>query len=435
MVRGYSLAEDLILLINNPQYGDLKINCEDGVLHGNRAILAARSDFFDRLLYNGMKESFEEQVSFPDVKISVMMFIFTYLYTGLVGEDTLSVDTAFDIFQAADYFQLDNLKGSILGYYEKICQEESNAPELLTKVIQHLSSSAENAIVDFLVKSVARIPLDTIEIGRLSFEALQYLLSKTCEENILISNGYSILRYAILLSAKEETPEAFSVLKKRLPKWKKIEHGMDIRCWMMPDISNARASIVNKLASLIEFIDLRNVDGNVLTDVIEPLDLITPANMMKAYRFHTRHRISYSRRDIKWDKNGCWPDISVSLDGRAISSKSKGYQSVRTNYLMSSGIHELCILIDKISYDEGIGLIDGSNGGRMGIGFAETAEAEDAQGVRKEEEVESKFEPEEYEAVMGELGTEVVTGVKFAGKVSKEEIEVSLSPYGHSPRN
>ncbi|CAG8745923.1 16278_t:CDS:1, partial [Rhizophagus irregularis] len=66
MTRGYSLEKDLSLLVNNPKYSDIEILCEDEKkLYGCRAILAARSEVFDRLLYNGMKESYETQIPFP----------------------------------------------------------------------------------------------------------------------------------------------------------------------------------------------------------------------------------------------------------------------------------------------------------------------------------------------------------------------------------
>jgi hypothetical protein len=67
MTRGYSLEQGLRLLItNNPKYSDIEILCEDEKkLYGCRAILAARSEvLFDRLLYNGMKVSYENQISF-----------------------------------------------------------------------------------------------------------------------------------------------------------------------------------------------------------------------------------------------------------------------------------------------------------------------------------------------------------------------------------
>ena len=51
MARGYSLEQDLRLLINNPKYNDIEISCGDEKkLHGCRAILAARSKFLFRKL-------------------------------------------------------------------------------------------------------------------------------------------------------------------------------------------------------------------------------------------------------------------------------------------------------------------------------------------------------------------------------------------------
>src|SRR3954447_6521419 len=65
MTRGYSLEHDLRLLINNPKYSDLEILCEgEKKLYGCKAILAARSEVFDNLLYNGMKESYENKFLF-----------------------------------------------------------------------------------------------------------------------------------------------------------------------------------------------------------------------------------------------------------------------------------------------------------------------------------------------------------------------------------
>jgi hypothetical protein len=55
MFRGYSLEEDLKLLINNPNYSDREILCKDEkISYSSRVILAARSYVFQGLLYNGM---------------------------------------------------------------------------------------------------------------------------------------------------------------------------------------------------------------------------------------------------------------------------------------------------------------------------------------------------------------------------------------------
>ena len=105
MTRGYSLEQDLRLLINNPKYSDIEILCENKKkLHGCRAILAARSKVFDRLLYNGMKESYENQISFPTINSSEMEIILEFTYTGSVREELLTKDNIIEAFYAADYF-------------------------------------------------------------------------------------------------------------------------------------------------------------------------------------------------------------------------------------------------------------------------------------------------------------------------------------------
>src|SRR3954470_10621396 len=113
-MKGNSLKEDLKLLINNPKYSDVEILCEDEKkLHGCRAILAARSEVFDRLLYNGMKESYDNQISFPKINSAGMEIILEYIYTGSVKEESLTKDNIIEAFYAADYFQLSGLQDFI----------------------------------------------------------------------------------------------------------------------------------------------------------------------------------------------------------------------------------------------------------------------------------------------------------------------------------
>src|SRR5271156_3589043 len=99
MTKGYSLERDLRLLINNPKYSDIEILCEDEKkLYGCRAILAARSEVFGRLLYNGMRESYENQISFPEINSSVMEIILEYTYTGSIKEESLDNDNMIEAF-------------------------------------------------------------------------------------------------------------------------------------------------------------------------------------------------------------------------------------------------------------------------------------------------------------------------------------------------
>src|SRR6266542_967387 len=108
MMGIYELGQDLKSLVNNPKYSDLEILCgnERKKLYGCRAILAARSVVLNKLLYNGMKESYENQIYFPHINSAGMEIVLEYVYTGFIQEDSLTKDNTVETFYAADYFQL-----------------------------------------------------------------------------------------------------------------------------------------------------------------------------------------------------------------------------------------------------------------------------------------------------------------------------------------
>ena len=153
MTRGYSLEQDLRLLINNPKYSDIEILCEDEKkLYGCRAILAARSEVFDRLLYNGMKESFEKVISFPEINSSGMEIILEYTYTGSIKEESLTKDNIVEAFYAADYFQLPNLQDIIIKTIKNTLEKngmENYLPELLSKVVNIMPLPEDNVLLKF----------------------------------------------------------------------------------------------------------------------------------------------------------------------------------------------------------------------------------------------------------------------------------------------
>src|SRR3954451_13409159 len=144
-MRGYSLEQDLRFLINNPKYSDIEILCGDEEkLHACRAILAARSEVFDRLLYNGMKESYEKQIYFPRINSTGMEIILEYAYTGSIQEESLTKDNIVEAFYAADYFQLPDLQNLIIKNVNNNLEKnnaENYSPELLSGTIPLLEDN------------------------------------------------------------------------------------------------------------------------------------------------------------------------------------------------------------------------------------------------------------------------------------------------------
>ena len=164
MSKGNSLEQESRLLINNPS--DIEILCGDEKkLYGCREILAARSEVFDRL----MKESYEKQISFPEINSAVMGIILEYIYTGSVKEESLTKDNIVETFYTADYFQLPDLQNLIIENVKNNLWKnytENYSPELLSKVADTMLLSEDDILLSILVKAVATIPLNNIELGR-----------------------------------------------------------------------------------------------------------------------------------------------------------------------------------------------------------------------------------------------------------------------------
>ncbi|XP_049768659.1 uncharacterized protein LOC126106427 [Schistocerca cancellata] len=101
------LKKDLHSLLESGNSADFKL-CTGNVETGaHRAILAARSPFFSRLLRLDSEVSKESQLEVPDVKPEVLAEILRYIYTGSVKN--LGDSTA-ELLAAAHRFELCDLK-------------------------------------------------------------------------------------------------------------------------------------------------------------------------------------------------------------------------------------------------------------------------------------------------------------------------------------
>ncbi|RIA94410.1 BTB/POZ protein [Glomus cerebriforme] len=222
MTKGYSLVQDLKSLINNQKYSDIEILCENRQkVYGSRAILAARSEVFDRLLYNGMKESYEKQISFPKINFSVMKIILEFIYTGSIREELVTKDNIIETFYAADYFQLQILKDFIIKIIKNTLKEnciENYVPELLSKRVKLMPLSENDNLLNCLVEIVALMSLNPFKIDQLSIAAFQYLLSHTHENEIpFVTPEYEVFRYSAIPAAKQVSNDAYKTHMERLP--------------------------------------------------------------------------------------------------------------------------------------------------------------------------------------------------------------------------
>ncbi|CAB5188826.1 uncharacterized protein OCT59_000866 [Rhizophagus irregularis] len=353
-MKGYSLDQDLKLLLNNPKYSDIEIICEDNKrLYASRAILAARSEVFDGLLYNGMKESYENQISFPTINSFVMEIVLEYAYTGSIKEESITEENIIEAFSAADYFQLPNLQEFIMRILKNallVSRSEDYLPEFLSKVVKTMPFTENNILVNLLVEELATIPLNAIEFGRLSLEALQCLLSHTHEKaKPFATPEYEVLRYSVILAGKKVSNDAYEILFKQLPVLEQIENQIQVEnnftdCQKVAEI----------LEPLIEYIDFKRIKGQILAKFIEPLGIIPSEVIMDVYRYKVMSNDS-DLNDVRgissyaWDELACGSRLIIKENGNVVESPYGNHlQSIRSRMSFENeGIYEWDVIIER----------------------------------------------------------------------------------------
>ncbi|CAI2175249.1 8940_t:CDS:2 [Funneliformis geosporum] len=349
MTRGYSLKKDFRLLINNPKYSDIEILCEDEIkLHGCRAVLAARFEVFDSLLYNGMKESYEKKISLPNINSSDMKVVLEYVYTGVIKEKSLTKDNIVEVFSAADYFQLPGLIDFIMKTVKNTLEKNCNdnySPELLSKFVDKNPISEDNILFNLLIEAVSAIPLNNIEFGRLSTIALQILLSCTYEKKMYFATlEYEVFRYCTISVANQISYDATKTLLKRLPTLENIDYTNQIDNEPIPD----HQKIIEDLEPLVKFIDFRRIKVQMSDKIIEPLKIIPDETILNVYR----NKIILNNADFNeyrgvlqkinesncvWDESECGTGLIIENNGKVVRTQS-GYsrQNVRAKFAIEN---------------------------------------------------------------------------------------------------
>ncbi len=329
--------------VNNKQYSDIEILCKDEkILYGSRVMLAVRCEVFDRLLYNGMKETFDNKITFPEFVSSAMLIVLEYLYTGSITMNQLNKDNLLDVYIAADFFLLKDLQQIILQFLPKVSEFEikhNYIPELFTEMISKFPTSAldENPLTELLLQSLLKIPLSSIEYGRLSLNAFKYLLKKTLKESekyTLKKHEYLIFRYAVLLSAHNVSKEAFSYFQKNLKGQIKIN---EISSYEISDFNIHAKKVSEMLEPLLEFIELWKIDVKILTMIIRPLNIVSTSKLTNVYenlliklsRTIEMPPIRGYKFSYRWNSRiNNFPNITFGDHGKKKSSKS--YKSTLT---------------------------------------------------------------------------------------------------------
>ncbi|GES97595.1 hypothetical protein GLOIN_2v1601094 [Rhizophagus clarus] len=286
-----------------------------------------------------------------------MEIILEYIYTGLIKEESLTKDNTVEAFYAADYFQLSDLQDCITKIVKNTNLVEIYSPELLSRVSEIMSLTEDNALLNLLIKAIAVKPLNNIEFGRLSIAGLKYLLSCTHEkETPFATPEYEVFRYSAILAAKQVSNYAYKALMERLPTLEQMENQTQLEHEnkFIPD----HQKVAEELVPLVKFIDFRRIEGQVLTDIIDPLEIISTKLILDVYRQKVRSKnfnINYIRgvpildySNCVWDESARAANLVIEDNGKVVHAPMDQWQSVRAKMILENkGIFEWDVIIEE----------------------------------------------------------------------------------------
>src|SRR3954454_12117243 len=126
---------------------------------------------------------------------------------------------------------------------------------------------------------------------------LQYLLSCTHEkEKPFATTEYEVFRYSAILAARKVSNDAYKALMKLLPTLEQIENSNSTQ--VENKIITDHQKVAKELDPLIKFIDFSLIKGQILTDVIDPLEIIPSKIILNVYRQIVRSNNSNRIRGI-----------------------------------------------------------------------------------------------------------------------------------------
>ncbi|XP_058120656.1 BTB/POZ domain-containing protein 9 [Anopheles ziemanni] len=112
-------AEQMAQLCMSQMYSDVTFIVDDMRLPAHRVILAARSAYFNALLYGGMKESQQNEIKL-DVPLMAFKALLRYIYSGCMSLSQMREEHILDTLGLANQYGFDDLEKSISDYLRQV---------------------------------------------------------------------------------------------------------------------------------------------------------------------------------------------------------------------------------------------------------------------------------------------------------------------------
>ncbi|KAM0736055.1 BTB/POZ domain-containing protein 9 [Formica fusca] len=172
----HSLSKDIEALYLSKEYSDVTLVVAGHKLCSHKFILAARSEYFRALLFNGMKESMQNEIEVNASSLPAFENLLKYIYTGCMSLANERVETILDILALAHLYVFVDLEDAISDYLREILNIKNICSILDTALLYRLKFLT-NVCLEYMDKHASEI-LQHESFLQLSPTVLSELISR-----------------------------------------------------------------------------------------------------------------------------------------------------------------------------------------------------------------------------------------------------------------
>ncbi|GBB88630.1 hypothetical protein RclHR1_01520015 [Rhizophagus clarus] len=351
--RGRSLERDFKKLIGDERFHDIHLKCSDGkTIRGCKAILATRSDVFNSSIFNESTKG-NNLLSFNDIDSIAMKVVLEFLYTSKV--EGLNVNNIVEVYYASIYFDLIDLQDHIIELMKRLSMNKdvNVGKKLLSECVKKFSIEVDNKMSQVLINWVAKNKLENCENDSLSLEGLRYLLEKTFDSQIpFATSEFNVWEYTFVKAIKEVIQNNKTLVKEILDK---------------NSFSTCRPQEIEEIKShltpLINYINLKRMNGEEIEQRIEPFNIYPTEELKKGYSSILNGRGLGFIRGVpifKWKNNKHNGSVfKISPAGGFIVEANGQPKSILGDLIFEGkGVYEWRFLIEKLCKTIYIGICE-----------------------------------------------------------------------------
>ncbi|KAM0736057.1 BTB/POZ domain-containing protein 9 [Formica fusca] len=172
----HSLSKDIEALYLSKEYSDVTLVVAGHKLYSHKLILAARSEYFRALLFNGMKESMQNEIEVNASSLPAFENLLKYIYTGCMSLANERVETILDILALAHLYGFVDLEAAISDYLREILNIKNICLILDTALLYQLKFLT-NVCLEYMDRHASKI-LQHESFLQLSPTVLSELISR-----------------------------------------------------------------------------------------------------------------------------------------------------------------------------------------------------------------------------------------------------------------